>query len=79
MIIAGSQAIDRFIMFENCKFINHGTALTSISSINASQNGSLIYENPLIVGAGNFGDTANTLVLGYAPSAGAGLAIAPSA
>jgi hypothetical protein len=79
IIAAGAGAIDRFVYLENCKFINFGTALTKLSSINASQNGKFIYENPVLVGIPIFGDTANTIVMGTAPSAGAGIAVAPTA
>jgi hypothetical protein len=79
MITAASQSIDRFAYFENCKFINYGTALTHLGSFNASQNGTFLFENPVLFGMSDFGSTAVVKVIGYAPSAGAGIGIAPTA
>lgn len=79
MILAGSQAIDRFIMFEECTFINHGTALTSLMTLNASQNGPVLMTNCARYNCGNFGDTANTLITGPVTVNTAGLGTAPAA
>lgn len=79
MILAGAGAIDRFVMFEDCKFINHGTALTSLMTINASQNGPVLLENCTRYNCGNFGDTANTLVTGPVTVNTTGLGSAPAA
>lgn len=79
MITAGSQAIDRFAYFRNCQFINWGTALTHLGTFNATQNGVFMFENPALWGMPDFGSTAVVKVLGYAPSAGAGIAVAPTA
>lgn len=78
-IIVGATGMDRETYLENCKFLNYGTALTKLSSVNGAQGGSLVYENPVLVGIPIFGDTAHTVVIGYAPSAGAGIAVAPTA
>lgn len=79
MILAGANAIDRFAMFENCKFLNFGTALTSLMTINATQQGIVILENPTRYNCGNFGDTANTLVTGAVTVNTTGLGSAPAA
>jgi hypothetical protein len=79
MISAGAAAIDRFVYFESCKFFNFGTGLTSLMSIGASQNGTLIFSNPVRVNCGNYGDTANTLIFGPLGNNTTGLGIAPSA
>lgn len=79
MILAGANSIDRFVMFEDCKFINHGTALTSLMTINATQQGIVILENSTRYNCGNFGDTANTLVTGAVTVNTTGLGTAPAA
>ena len=79
MISAGASAIDRFVYFENCKFINFGTTLTSLMSINATQNGKVLMENPVRFNCGNFGDTANTLITGAVTVNTSGLGTAPAA
>lgn len=79
MIAAGASAIDRFVMFENCKFINFGTALTSLMSINATQNGTVLLENPTRYNCGNYGNTANTLITGAITVNTSGLGSAPAA
>ncbi len=76
---AAAQAIDRFIYFERCKFLNYGTTITNLSSINASQNGKVIYDNCTIVGATNYGDTTNSRTVGPAVGNANGKATAPSA
>lgn len=78
-IIAGADGIDRFAYFDTCKFINFATALTKLGGINATQGGKFIFENPVLVNIPIFGDTANTIVLGPTPGAGAGIAVAPTA
>lgn len=78
-LLALANGIDRFAYFENCKFINFATALTKLGAINAVQGGKFIFENPTLVNIPIFGDTANTIVSAPAPSAGAGIAVAPTA
>lgn len=79
MIKAGVSAIDRFIYFEDCKFFNFGTALTSLMSIGATQNGTLLFSNPVRMNCGNYGNTADTLIFGPLGNNTSGLGIAPSA
>lgn len=79
MIAAAASAIDRFIMLQDCKFINYGTALTSLMSINATQNGTVLLENPTRYNCGNFGNTANTLITGPVTVNTTGLGSAPAA
>ena len=54
-------------------------SITHLGSFNATQNGTFMFENPALWGMPDFGSTAVVKVLGYAPSAGAGIAVAPTA
>lgn len=89
-LIAGASSLDRFVLFENCLFVNAvdstATNMTEAFDTNASQGGSIILRNCTLVGATEWeaGDTGNILIDGGAPAAGtagsggSGIAVEPS-
>lgn len=83
----GNACVDRYNLFENCKFINNikstSTAMTVLSSFTtASPGGLLLMTDCTLVGIGEFGDTnglANTYIDGGTVTAGSsGIAVNPS-
>ena len=89
-LIAGASALDRFVLFENCLFVNPvdstATAMTEAFDTSSSQGGSILLRNCTLVGATQWeaGDTGNVLIDGGAPAAGttgsggSGVAVEPS-
>lgn len=87
MIVTGASAIDRWQLFENCKFINSikstSTVMTVLTSMSSASPGGLFLMNRCtLVGITDFGDTnglANTYVDGGPPvAATSGIAVNPS-
>ena len=86
---AGSNSMDRFQLFENCKFLNAGTpsggvTATAVATIGAAAGGKFVFKNSTLTNFTGFGSDATTrgqiLIDGGAPGAGTtGLAVAPTA
>jgi len=84
-IIAGASSLDRWVLFENCTFINPvdatATNMTEAFDTNASMGGSIILKNCTLVGATEWeaGDTGNILIDGGTPAAATtGIAVEPA-
>ena len=88
---ADTNAIDRFILFDNCKFINSaihsgGATMTEAMHLPAQMGGSVILNNCSLFGATEWeaGDTGEVLVVGPVGAAGStgtdgsGVSIEPS-
>lgn len=87
ILCTGSGAIDRWQLFENCKFINNikstSTVMTVLASMtSASPGGLFLFKDPTLVGITDFGDAnalANSYVDGGPPAAATtGIAVNPS-
>jgi hypothetical protein len=86
---AGSNSMDRFQLFENCKFLNTGTpsggvTATAVATIGAAAGGKFVFRNCTLTNFTGFGEGATTrgqiLIDGGAPAAATtGLAVAPTA
>ena len=86
---AGSNSMDRFQLFEGCKFLNAGTqsggvTATAVATIGAAAGGKFVFRNCTLTNFTGFGDGATTrgqiLIDGGAPAAATtGLAVAPTA
>lgn len=78
----GSGGIDRYVLFDNCTFINPtlggpaATAMTVGFSLNGTQGGAVIMKNCVGLGATKFTATANLAVTNLpAAAAGGGLGV----
>lgn len=84
-VLIGSGGIDRYVLFDNCLFVNAvgsgATAMSGAFNVNASAGGSVIYRYSTSVGATHLEASVSGKVVidGGAPTAlTTGLAIAPS-
>lgn len=92
-IIAGALALDRWVLFDNCTFINPAgapsagaTTMTEAFDTNASLGGTILLKDCMLAGATEWeaGDTGNVLIVGGTPAAGTtgsggtGIAVEPS-
>lgn len=84
-LIAGASSMDRWALFENCKFINAvdsaATAMTEAFDTNASQGGTIILDNCSLYGATEWeaGDTGNILIVGPSGTAAtSGISLEPA-
>lgn len=86
---AGSNSMDRFQLFEDCKFLNAGTqsggvTATAVATIGAAAGGKFVFRNCTLTNLTGYGSDATTrgqiLIDGGAPAAATtGLAVAPTA
>jgi hypothetical protein len=86
---AGGNSMDRFQLFERCKFLNAGTqsggvTATAVATLGAACGGKFVFVDPILTNFTGFGPDATTrgqiLIQGGTPSASAtGLAVAPTA
>jgi hypothetical protein len=85
IIGSGSGNMDRFQIFERCKFINAikstSTAMTALATLAASSGGLILFDDCALVGITDFGSDATTFaqmfVMGPVPTAAtSGLAVA---
>jgi len=75
-----SGAIDRFLLFENCKFLNFGVGAPIVTSVDASAGGNIIFDAAcLTAGAGEWvgANAANVFIGGVAPASPTGGAAIP--
>jgi hypothetical protein len=86
---AGTNSMDRFQLFDRCRFLNAGTqsggiTATAVATIGAASGGKFVFKDCTLTNFTGFGEGATTrgqiLIDGGAPAAATtGLAVAPTA
>lgn len=61
---AGANSMDRYQLFERCKFLNAaqsgGVTITSVATVGASPGGIFVFKDPMLVGFTGYGPDAAT-------------------
>lgn len=83
-MIAGASDLDRWVLFDRCRFLNASsstsTTLTDLSTINAAAGGFILFNECIRVGITGLGsDLTNLYVGGTTTVNNAGLALQPAA
>jgi len=84
-IIAGASSIDRFCLFDHCKFINSGVhsagaSMTEALDVGEAPGGTLIFDNCTLYGCAEIdaGDVTGVLAAGPSDDADMGISLVPT-